>query len=89
MRFVCQYGLALPQFWMVDGNILIKQSRAADMCRHSVMSPGNFTHIKQIIIVRSVIQHAKRMLLIVICGLPRSTLFFHIHLNGKIFEKKY
>ena len=34
------------------------------------------------------IQHAMRMRLIVICGSPRSTIFFHIPLNGKIFEKK-
>jgi hypothetical protein len=34
------------------------------------------------------IQLAMRMRLIVICGLTRSTIFSHIPLNGKIFEKK-
>ena len=34
------------------------------------------------------IQHAMRTRHIVICGLPRSTIFFHIYLrNGRIFEK--
>jgi hypothetical protein len=36
------------------------------------------------------IQHAMRMLHIVICGLFRSKVFFHIFLiNGTIFEKKF
>jgi hypothetical protein len=34
------------------------------------------------------IQHAMHMRHIVICGLPRFTLFFHILINGTIFEKK-
>jgi hypothetical protein len=35
------------------------------------------------------IQHALRMRHIVICGLPRSTIFFpHYLINGTIFEKK-
>ena len=36
-----------------------------------------------------VIQHAMRMRHIVICGLPLSTIFFHIYLgNVTVFEKK-
>jgi hypothetical protein len=38
------------------------------------------------VFVAFVIQHAMRVLRIVICGLPRSTIFFHI--NGAIFERK-
>ena len=35
------------------------------------------------------IQHAMRTCHIVICGLPRSTVFFHVFfINGTIFEKK-
>jgi hypothetical protein len=35
------------------------------------------------------IQHAMRMRRVVICGLPRSTIFFsHYLINGTIFEKK-
>jgi len=34
------------------------------------------------------IQHAMRMSHIVICGLYRFTLLFHILINGTIFEKK-
>ena len=35
------------------------------------------------------IRHAMRMRHIVICGLPRSTIFFpHYLINGTIFEKK-
>jgi len=34
------------------------------------------------------IHHAKRMHHIVISDLPRYTLFFHILVNGTIFEKK-
>jgi hypothetical protein len=34
------------------------------------------------------IQHAMRMRRIVICGLPGSAIYFHIIVNGTIFEKK-
>jgi hypothetical protein len=34
------------------------------------------------------IRHVMRMRLIVICGLLRSTIFFHVLLKGKIFAKK-
>jgi hypothetical protein len=34
------------------------------------------------------IQRAMRMRHIVICGMPRSTKFFDIVINGNIFEKK-
>jgi hypothetical protein len=34
------------------------------------------------------VQHKKRVRHIAICGLPRSTVFFHIIEKGTIFEKK-
>jgi len=34
------------------------------------------------------VQHAMRMCHVVIFGLPRSTVFFHIVINDTIFEKK-
>jgi len=34
------------------------------------------------------ILHAMRMHHIVICGLPRSTIFFHILINDKRYSKK-
>jgi hypothetical protein len=34
------------------------------------------------------ILRAMRMRQIVICGMPRSTKYFHIVINGKIFEKQ-
>jgi len=40
------------------------------------------------VLVALVIQHAMRMLQIVICGLPDSTIFLHTTTNGMIFQKR-
>jgi hypothetical protein len=46
----------------------------------------SITHC-ECVILALVIQHAMRMRRIVVCGLPRSTTFFHIYLKNGKFSK--
>ena len=61
----------------------------ARSCNHCCIGKAISIAHSQFVFVALVVQHAMRMRHIVICGLPRSTIFFpHYLINGKIFGKK-
>jgi len=66
----------------------VQRDTEARSCHHCCSEKSKSITKSECVFVALGIKHAKRMQHIVVCGLLRSTVFFHILRKGRILEKE-